>query len=306
MRRQKQKDVRLWLEQQPSLYELTKAFPVEWKAVQRELQAVLAERDFDKVRAYIESVTKSTANRSNKSDQLDAKIRQSLALAAVRRMCIGAATGVTSGKIRFNLVNGYIAQKLLFKRDLERKPASIHAFRSLWPLLKQRDYLMILVQPKGIYCFYSKQLIARLKKLIDGRTCLEIAAGDGTLSRFLQDAGVDILATDNHSWTKSITFNENVVKQDAVQALRERRPKVVICSWPPAGNAFEKEVFRTTSVQLYIVIGSRHHFGTGDWATYEEQATFELTEDRSLSKLVLPPEIEPAVYVFRRKAPAAG
>jgi hypothetical protein len=60
-------------------------------------------------------------------------------------------------------------------------------------------------------------------------------------------------------------------------------------------------VFDTPSVQLYIVIGSRNQFGFGNWQDYQRQTGFELTEDKKLSALMLPPELESAVYVFRRK-----
>jgi hypothetical protein len=60
-------------------------------------------------------------------------------------------------------------------------------------------------------------------------------------------------------------------------------------------------VFTTRSVELYIVIGSRHQFAAGNWATYEQQTTFELEESFELSRLVLPPELDAAVYLFRRK-----
>jgi hypothetical protein len=38
--------------------------------------------------------------------------------------------------------------------------------------------------------------------LIGERECLEIAAGDGTLARFLEAEGVRITATDDHSWRR--------------------------------------------------------------------------------------------------------
>jgi hypothetical protein len=44
---------------------------------------------------------------------------------------------------------------------------------------------------------------------------------------------------------------------DAVTALRQHAPEVVICSWPPARNTFEREIFRTRSVQMYLVIASQ-------------------------------------------------
>ena len=48
---------------------------------------------------------------------------------------------------------------------------------------------MPLVQPQGIYCFFSGAFVRELAKLIGDRPALEIAAGDGTLSRFLAARG---------------------------------------------------------------------------------------------------------------------
>jgi hypothetical protein len=159
---------------------------------------------------------------------------------------------------------------------------------------------MPLVARKGIYCFYSKPLINALAELIGDRSCLEIAAGDGTLTRFLAAQGVDVVATDDHSWA-DVTFPPEVRQMDAPKALRAHDPEVVICSWPPAGNGFEQRVFETPSVQLYILITSRHRFASGNWEAYERQTGFEWAEDPALSRLVLPPELEAGVFVFRRK-----
>ena len=49
-----------------------------------------------------------------------------------------------------------------------------------------------------------------------------------------------------------------------------------------------------------ILIGGRHRFAAGNWKTGEEQTTFTGSEDAGLSALVLPPDIDPAVYVLRR------
>jgi hypothetical protein len=226
-----------------------------------------------------------------------------MAVAAVKQLSLSAATGVTEGRLRFNLVNGWVAQKLLFEQGLRRKPVSLAWFRVTWPLVWQRRFLMPLVGPKGIYCFYSRQLIRKLAAMIGDSPCLEIAAGDGTLSRFLAAEGVAVVATDDHSW-QDVDFPPAVLRQDAREALRRHRPGVVICSWPPAGNDFERDVFKTPSVQTYVVISSRHRFAAGDWAAYEEQTDFDFAEDPALTRLVLPPELDAAVYVFRRSAPA--
>jgi hypothetical protein len=224
-----------------------------------------------------------------------------MAHTAVKQHCIAIASGIESGKVRFNLLNGFVAQKLLFADGLDRKPASMFWFRLFWPLVWQKRLLMPLVQPEGIYCFYSRQLIAALAGKIGTRSCLEVAAGDGTLTRFLTQQGVQIQASDDYSWEHAVRYPEWVARLDAKEALRLHTPDVVICSWPPAGNNFERQVFRTRSVQLYIVIGSRHRFAAGNWGDYHEQAAFSIEEDRELSRLVLPPELDAVVYLFRRK-----
>lgn len=306
-------DVRAWLRAKPSLTELREAFPGEWKTVERELNDVVARGDLDELKAYVATVStppkigaKLARLSAGEHALLGAQIRSQMASAALRHLLIAAATGVPAGQVRLNLVNGFIAQKLLFARDLERKPVSLFWFRALWPLLWQRRRVMPLVEPKGIYCFYSSKLIDALATLIDGRSCLEIAAGDGTLARFLAARGLSIIATDDHSWHASVSYPDTVRNEDARAALRAHRPEVVVCSWPPAGNAFEQYVFTTPSVHTYIVIASRHEFAAGNFAAYRDQAAFTFSEEPELSRLVLPPELDPAVYVLQRISPSAG
>ena len=298
-------DVRAWLAEEPSLQTLQEEFPQEWARVQRELAAVVP-RGARALGEYAQSTAVGAPNRSERRGREAqqtlalAEVRHRMAVLAARSLSLAAATGVTDGHVRFNRVNGTIAQRLLFEHGLVRKPVALRRFRMIWPLLPQRRFLMPLVAPKGIYCFYSKPLIKRLAELIGDRDCVEIAAGDGTLTRFLAQQGVRIVATDDHSW-KDVDFPDSVIKEDARDSLRTRRPPVVVCSWPPAGNGFEREVFRTDSVELYVVISSRHRFAAGDWEAYESQDAFELTLDEELSRLVLPPELEAAVYLFRRR-----
>ena len=111
---------------------------------------------------------------------------------------------------------------------------------------------------------------------------------------------MNITATDDRSW-RAIRFTDDVVQLDARDALRSHQPEIVICSWPPPGNPFERDIFTTPSVQLYIVISSRHRFAAGDWNAYEQQPHFVFSTDRDLSRLVLPPELEAAVYVFEKR-----
>lgn len=293
-----------WLKTSPSLLELSAAYPEEWKTVQHQLAEVLGRGNSDELMSYLKRLShQGTIPLKMKAGALPIRemVRYQMAHAAVRQHCVSVASGVESGKVRFNLLNGLIAQKLLFSHDLERKPVSLFWFRLIWPLIWQKRFLMPLVQPKGIYCFYSQQLIEELSRIIGKRHCLEIAAGDGTLSSFLKQHGALVTATDDYSWQHSVSYPEWVVKKDAKDALNQYSPEVVICSWPPARNGFERQVFRTRSVQLYILITSRHQHAAGNWDTYREQQLFDMQEDAVLGRLVLPPDIDALVYLFTRK-----
>ncbi len=300
--------IRKWLATDPAIEELAGAFPKEWRRVQQDLGQMLATKDTAQIEEYIAQLSRPDRRRSQhqiggkRGDDalMSSQVRRHLAVAVLRQIRMQAATGITDGRIRFNLPNGYVAQKLLFVEDLERKPVSLGWFKMVWPLLWQKRLLMPLVERQGIYCFYSKPLIKRLVDLIGDRKCLEIAAGDGTLARFLTDKGAQVTATDDHSWSKNVTYPDNVARLDAVTSLRRFRPKVVVCSWPPAGNTFEKEVFRTETVDTYIVIGGGSESNFGNWAEYRKQSTFTMEESSELSRLVLPPELGPRVLVFQR------
>ncbi|MGP1676314.1 MAG: hypothetical protein ACTS8S_18585 [Giesbergeria sp.] len=301
-----------WLETNPALDELRSRYPKEWTAVQQDISALVERGVAAELKAYLERLSAATAlpksafgnMHDNREAALSRFVRSRMAHESVKKLCLGvlaADAGVTKGKLRFNLFNGYVAQKLLFSRGLERKPVSLLWFRLFWPLVWQKKRLLPLVQARGIYCFYSRALVEALAGMIASRSCLEIAAGDGTLARFLQERGVRVIATDNHGWNNAVAYPQWVIKLDAREALRTYVPEVVICSWPPSQNDFERHVFSTPSVQLYIVIGSRYQIASGNWKDYGQQSDFDLEQDKKLAALVLPPELGAAVYVFRRK-----
>ena len=220
---------RAWLEGDPPLAEVRAAFPREWAEVQRELSEVVARDDAAAVQAYAARVAHPPPARDERA-AVAALAKQRMAAAALRQMGVAAATGVASGTLRFGLVSGWLTQRLLFRGGgLERKPVSMGAFRAVWPLVRQKSYLMPLVQPRGIYCFYSRPLVRALAERIGDRPCVEIAAGDGTLARFLRDAGADVTATDDFSWTQTRGRGDRepagVLRQDAHDALHEHQPE---------------------------------------------------------------------------------
>jgi hypothetical protein len=295
------------------LHELMERYPAVWEEAGRELVSALEGGHAQRLNEFAvkaASTAKTWENRIRKSrnnekvieSALPHLIKSRMSLLALDKCYLAAATGRSSGKVRFGLINGTIIQKLLFSHHLTRKPVSLGWFTFWWRFVGQKRLLMPLVQPKGIYCFYSRRLIRELRLLIGDRAALEIGAGDGTLSRFLADEGAHIRATDDHSWSHIITYPESVEKLDAVRALEKHQPRVVICSWPPPANPFEKHIFTTKSVELYIAIGSRYRFASGNWDAYTSQGRFEWSLDPRLSRWVIPPELDNAVLLFHRKS----
>jgi hypothetical protein len=302
--------VTAWLRTRPSLSQVCEAYPQEWEQVSRQVATLVARDDPEAVTQYLARTARgpqpSPGRRPPEGELIAAQVRRYLTVEALNQAYLRATTGVDQGRVRMPLVSGWIAQRLLFAGGgLDRKPVPALGFRLVWPLLRGRRRLMPLVRPRGIYCFYSRALIRELAALIGTRDCLEIAAGDGTLARFLAAEGVSVVATDDRSWDDVIDYPEHVQAISAGRALRVHQPQVVICSWPPPGNGFERQVFATPSVRLYIVITTRHEASAGDWQAYRGQRGFDLVDDARLGWLVLPPELDGAVLVFRRTPPAA-
>jgi hypothetical protein len=61
-----------------------------------------------------------------------------------------------------------------------------------------------------------------------------------------------------------VVYGDDVEELSAGNALSEHEPQVGICSWPPANNPFERQVFLSPSVECYIVIGSNNKMSFGN------------------------------------------
>src|SRR3989338_4652945 len=125
-----------WLKTNPSLDELCARYPGEWAAVQQEISVIVERGAAEELKAYLERLSaqaapnksSSRSSQKNREAALSQFIRSRMAHESVNKLCLAtlaADAGVTKGKLRFNLFNGYIAQKLLFFRGLERKPVSL-------------------------------------------------------------------------------------------------------------------------------------------------------------------------------------
>ncbi len=260
----------------------------------------LIERYKSKAKFANQKIRESGENQKTIDGFLPDVIKARIAIHLIEQIYLSVQTKKTSGTVRFNLWDGTLLQKLLFEKGFTRKLVSLGTFRLVWPFIINKKILMPLVNNKGIYCFYSDRLVLELAKLIGQGKCLEIGAGDGTLTRFLKDAGIQCIATDDYSWEHYIQYPEFVLRQDAKAALENHRPEVVICSWPPPGNTFERTVFKTDSVRQYIVLGSRNPMISGNHQDYEAPEGFTREESTLLSRCILPFSDDNVVYIFRR------
>lgn len=103
-------------------------------------------------------------------------------------------------------------------------------------------------------------------------TILEIGAGNGRLSHFLQQKieeklpgqQITIIATDSGEWNINVPFP--VEQLDAEQALTTYTPDMVLCSWMPLGIDFS-EMIRQKKTQEYILIGDSEACGKM-WETW--------------------------------------
>lgn len=195
----------------------------------------------------------------------------------------------------------WLAHKLFFNRHSARRCPRLWLAMGVWRGIKNKGAIANLLQENGIYCVYTREFVSGLARLLKPYVrILEVAAGDGALSSELGHVGIKVHATDNKSWDKNIRHPDWVEDRDASSALKMDAPQAVLCSWPPSGNAFEKEIFATPTVELYIAIVSRHEYAAGNFAAYKEQENFSMKEDDDLGAVLFPPEAQHRVLIFRR------
>ena len=294
-----------FLRDQPSLKELKEQFPQWYGEAQADLSRWSAgsvseglKAAVEASQAYQERIAKSGLNLKVIEVSFPKLVKARVLVLLLKNYNLYARTG-TEGRIAFDPFNAAVLQRLLFDGPgFVRKPVSLFWFGFWWPFLSQRRFLMPLVNKKGIYCFYSWQLVKALARLVKGKRTIEIAAGDGTLARFLRAAGAEVSASDDQSWQTFVAYPAEVEKLGANESLAKYAPEAVVCSWPPAGNSFEARVFDCASVKLYIVIGGPD---AGNTEAYAQQAHFEEVLDIKLSAWVLPREEKNTVRIFTRR-----
>ena len=116
-----------------------------------------------------------------------------------------------------------------------------------------------------IFQFFSREFIDFLTetiKNIQANKIVEIGAGDGLLSHFLREKGIDIHPTDDHS-RDDIEHPERVEKLSHKEALKKYNPDLVIINWEEYTFDYAVDVLKYPSVKYVIWIGEYNGGCTG-------------------------------------------
>ncbi|MGA4519245.1 hypothetical protein ACPA0F_18465 [Solibacillus silvestris] len=144
---------------------------------------------------------------------------------------------------------------------------------------------------QGLYAFVSWRWVNPLVEWLGNRKCLEVMAGRGWLSYALRQKGVDVIATDDYSWTYDLGWDKpltEVIEMSAVQSAEKFGSEidVLIMGWPPYGDsvAYEtmKKLYEVNPHALVIFIGEMGGC-TADDSFYEH---FQYAEDEQFYKTV--------------------
>lgn len=147
-------------------------------------------------------------------------------------------------------------------------------FQKVVASLRERDSIDVknyedawftVCRKNNLFQIWNKEYIEALSKeilnLVGKDLVLEVAAGDGMLSHWLREYGVDIKATDNMSWHNHeptdrnipIKLHSEVEELDAIEAIRKYKPRMVIVSWIPYSNELDCEILDEDPEYLILI-----------------------------------------------------
>jgi hypothetical protein len=118
----------------------------------------------------------------------------------------------------------------------------------------------VLIDHYAVHQFWNQEYIMcladEIKKRVGGELVLEVAAGDGMLSYWLRQYGVNAKATDSGAWYDRIKKRAPVEIIDAVSAIKKYKPKMVIASWLPVSEPLDIQIFNTCAEERipYIIL----------------------------------------------------
>jgi hypothetical protein len=143
-----------------------------------------------------------------------------------------------------------------------------------------QDHLSLFCHKYGFYCLPTTELIDWLKEQIDISSTIEIGSGNGAIARALQIPATDSRYMEQpeikayYSLMKQpvTKYAEDIIKLEALEAVKKFKPKTVIGSWithrykesehDRGGNMFGvDEEWLIKHINKYIMIGNEltHH-----------------------------------------------
>jgi SAM-dependent methyltransferase len=197
----------------------------------------------------------------------------------------------------------HAVERLLWTRSGERRVPSTRALDAALARLRRRELFDLCeLDPRGpLYLLPTRELVrglaARIREL-GARRVLEVASGDGFLSRELQRVApeLEVVASDSGAWidprarmnqrerrrlrgvdVPGVRLGPEVLRLDALAAIRRARPDLVLACWLPPGKLLERLI--RAPVRYVLEIGARGGVTPGAWSwRYAHEFCEELEE----------------------------
>jgi hypothetical protein len=180
--------------------------------------------------------------------------------------------------------------RALWRRDgLRRLPGEATLDRCLSALTAEELAWICELSPLGpLYLLPTRRFVSQLAaklRLLGVKRVLEVAAGDGFLSRALSqvDASLDVVATDSGAWrdpnarmstrerrtlrrvsVPGIAPEPHVQPLDALRALETFAPDLVMAAWLPPGDLLDQLI--RAPVRYVLDVGAVGNVTAGPWS----------------------------------------
>jgi hypothetical protein len=179
--------------------------------------------------------------------------------------------------------------RLLWSRGGERRVPAIAALDAALGRLRRGELFRLCeFDPRGpLYLLPTREFVRALAARIratGARRVLEVAAGDGFLSRRLREAvpEIQVIASDSGAWVDprarmnarekrelvgrpvpGVRPGGEVLRLDALAAIRRTQPDLVLACWLPPGELLERLI--RAPVLHVLEIGARDGVTPGAW-----------------------------------------
>lgn len=130
----------------------------------------------------------------------------------------------------------------------------------------------------NVFQLWNRQYIEGLVELLKPLPgpYLEVGAGDGVLSHWLREYGINYIATDNFSW--KIEAVHPVEGLSVGEAIEKYHPRTAIASWAILEGTVDRPLFEA-QIPNIITIGESNGGACGAiWDGYPERLGYERVE----------------------------